>query len=132
MDPPELVTGIATRRSNKEAHPGAIAKPRPYSYQSSAAKRAKLLAKANTAEVLADIHGRKLAVVASLENKMADEDKQMDIDAAHPPQKTCSNWLKLDQSKNSSSEGDSQTHVALMLLQRACDSFRGSSFVHGP
>jgi hypothetical protein len=117
MTPPELASGVMTRKGNKEAHPGAVAKPRPYTYQSSATAKAKLLEKVNKAKVLTDIYKKKLAAVASLEDTMDDEDRQMDLDAAHPPgpPKTRSKRLKIYQSDDDSSKGDLQTHYSMSL-----------------
>jgi len=115
MTPAEVTSGVTTRRGNKEAHPGAIVKPRRY--RSSATVTTESLAKVDKAKVLTDIYERKLAVMGRLENKMADEDKQMDLNAARPPEKTPRKILKINQSKGDGSEGDLQTHyVALMFF----------------
>jgi hypothetical protein len=115
MTSAEITLGITTHQGNKEAHLRAIVKPRHY--RSSATVTTELLAKVDKAKVLTDIYERKLAVIGRLENKMADEDKQMDLNVARPSEKTPQKILKINQSKGDGSEGDLQTHyIALMFF----------------
>ncbi|KAI0276531.1 hypothetical protein BGY98DRAFT_934997 [Russula aff. rugulosa BPL654] len=102
MTSAEITLGITTHQGNKEAHLRAIVKPRHY--RSSATVTTELLAKVDKAKVLTDIYERKLAVIGRLENKMADEDKQMDLNVARPSEKTPQKILKINQSKGDGSE----------------------------
>jgi hypothetical protein len=90
-----------TRRSNKDAHPGApdvdeevlrrpVPKPRRTKAQIAADKAAAAadkLEKAEAAQSKEDKKSKLIETIATLENQMAIDDRQAERNAAHPPTK---------------------------------------------